>query len=115
MRTKIEYIIIVILLLLAYIWTNNLYTLWIAVAVIGAWLISAIINLFVAKKIKISFTILNELSEDRQLQLCVENSSVFPAPHVRVVFGCQNVVFASDCNATVDCSVGAKKTSTYER
>ena len=46
--------------------------------------------------------------------MCVENSSVFPAPHVRVVFGCQNVVFASDCNATVDCSVGAKKTSTYE-
>ena len=114
MKAKIEYAIIVILLLLVYIWTNNLYTLWIAAAVIGAWIIAAVINLFVAKKIKISFTILNELSEDRQLQLCVENSSIFPASHVRVVFGCQNVVFASDCNATVDCSVGGKKTSTYD-
>lgn len=114
MKAKIEYAIIVILLLLVYIWTNNLYTLWIAAAVIGAWIIAAVINLFVAKKVKISFTILNELSEDRQLQLCVENSSIFPASHVRVVFGCQNVVFASDCNATVDCSVGGKKTSTYE-
>mgnify|MGYP000792654634 CR=1 FL=1 len=114
MKAKIEYGIIVILLLLAYIWTNNLYTMWIAIAVIGAWIIAAVINLFVAKKIKISFTILNELSEDRQLQLCVENKSIFPASHVRVVFGCQNVVFATDCNATVDCSVGARKTSTYE-
>ena len=61
MKAKIEYGIIVILLLLAYIWTNNLYTMWIAVAVIGVEVIAAVINLFVAKKIKISFTILNEL------------------------------------------------------
>lgn len=114
MKAKIEYAVIIILLLLAYIWTNNLYTLWIFGAVVVLLLLAAVINLFVARRIKISFNILNELSDDRELQLRVENKSFFPAPHVRVVFGCQNVVFASDCNATVDCSVGGKKTSTYE-
>ena len=114
MKAKIEYAIVVLLLLLAYIWTNNLYTLWILGAVIGIELIAAIVNLFVARKIRISFAILNELSEDRELQLRIENKSILPAPHVRVIFGCQNVVFASECRTTVDGSAGGRKTSSYE-
>ena len=114
MKTKIEYSVITILLILTYIWTNNIYTLCVLGMIVVAACISMLINLYVAGKIHISFTILNELSDDRELQLRVENRSIFPAPHVSVVFGCQNVVFASDNRAEVHCSAGARRTSVYE-
>lgn len=110
---KIEYIIVILLLLLAFIWTNSLYTLWLFAAMAIIVCPVVIINKICAKKISIKFYTVNEFSDNTELVLTVENKSRFPMSHVKIDFACQNVVFASEFITSVSLAVGARKKEEY--
>lgn len=114
MKNKITYIILVILLLIVYIWTNNLYTLWLLVFMVGITIPVVLINLRAAKKVNIEFDILNELKDNPALQLNIQNSSVFPISRINIVFNCENVVFSMDYQMNIDCSIGRKRKNVYQ-
>ena len=102
MKKKIAYIIFIVILLLLFIWTNKLQTLWLFGMFGIIWLPMFFINRYNAGKIAVKFDIINELKEDPALLLEIENSSFFPVPKIRIEFNCENVVFGTSSDDNVD-------------
>lgn len=115
MKKKIEYSILLFLLLVLYIWTNNKMTLWVLVAFGGMCIVVSILNIIIAKMIWVRCTVSQGNTDDKgQITIEVNNRGIFPANHIELIFCCENIVFGNKKTEKIQLSVGGKDKQLWE-
>lgn len=109
MKKRIGYILLLLILLFLYVWTNKKMTLY-ALLFFGAVLLcSSIINLWTARKIKVSYEFVqNEKAGSNHIVVVVENKSIFPSNHIENIIKCENIVFGTKDVKKICLSVAGK-------
>lgn len=115
MKKRIGYIIFILALLFLYIWTNKKMTLWACILFVGMRLISIIINQLIVRKININYEIIQNINIGKNcIQIIVENKGILPANHIESVVRCENIVFGTSDQKSINISVPAKSVEKFE-
>ena len=115
MRKRIEYIVYLLVLIMAYIWTNQKLTMWIMIFSVGAIALIIIINQFILRKISITCDVVqNNGDANGSIKITINNNGFLPANHIETVISCYNVVFGSREERKIELSVGGKVTRYLE-
>lgn len=115
MRKRIEYIVLVMLLLGIYIWTNQKMSLWAWIFMVGSMLIVILLNQYIYRKVTIEYDVIQSYSGGNAfIRITIQNKGWLPANHIESSISCENVVFGSEEKQNIALSIGGKATAVYE-
>lgn len=106
---RIGYFVILLLLVVVYINTNQKMSLWAAVAMVLALILVIIINFVVRYTLDITYEIYYDNANDQNyISITPKNRGIFPANHVESIIRCENVVFGTKETKSFEIAVKAR-------